>query len=200
MRACAGIHSPKFPNWVSRPLFSDPTLCAPSRVADGCQPADEVLSFSGQSAQWEAIGVGNLFRSCPCSSDIITSRRGKWVQDREVLLASLFILERTTTQTSNIVTPPNVACDGPQNRALSAHTLVSRGSTSISSSDTQRNRRTGTASVEIDGGGEDRSRISTNRTDRPSYLPIRTQLESYPNRHSKPHVFSSSTTSHSTEP
>lgn len=58
VRACAGIHSSKFPHWVSRPLFSDPTLCAPSRVAGGCPPADELLSFSGQSGQWEAIGVG----------------------------------------------------------------------------------------------------------------------------------------------
>lgn len=61
VRACAGIHSPKFPHWVSRPLFSDPTLCAPSRVADGCPPADELLSLSVQSGLWEAIGVGTCF-------------------------------------------------------------------------------------------------------------------------------------------
>lgn len=64
VRACAGIHSPKFPHWVSRPLFSDPTLCAPSRVADGCPPADELLSL------WPIRTVGsdwswNLFRCAP---------------------------------------------------------------------------------------------------------------------------------------
>lgn len=132
------------------------------------------LSLANQDSG-KRLELGNLFRSCPCSSDIITSRRGKWVQDREVrLLPASSILERTTTLASKHRHPAQrCLCRPSESCAERTHARFSRQHVNLSLHQPAQptNGEREQPQLNTTTGDEDRSRVSTNRTDRASYLP-----------------------------